>query len=136
MFNRIALKEQRVKMKLSQGELADKLNRTQAAVSQWESGKKIPSKVDIRSIARVLGISLDALDIPEDKVIEIINDFDKEVVSSLRKYKKHLDDYIDDHFGDVLDDVDISQDDVDTLFRNLSNVIDAAGKEFEEDHYD
>lgn len=48
------LKELRIKAKLTQAELARKLNVTQQTVSQWESGNAKPTIDTIVKIAKVL----------------------------------------------------------------------------------
>jgi transcriptional regulator with XRE-family HTH domain len=46
---------------LTQTQFAQKVNLTQAAISQFEDGKRIPSSKALQKIASGLGISLDGL---------------------------------------------------------------------------
>lgn len=49
------------KGKMTQDELAKSVGVTQAAVSEWEIGKSQPSADKLKAIARVLGVTVDAL---------------------------------------------------------------------------
>lgn len=51
----------RIRMKLSQKELGDKLGVTNRAVSKWEKGRSNPSTETCRRLAEIFHISLDAL---------------------------------------------------------------------------
>jgi transcriptional regulator with XRE-family HTH domain len=51
-----ALREAREKAKIDQSELARRLKRKQAAVSQWESGKRCPALRDLPLIAAALRV--------------------------------------------------------------------------------
>lgn len=53
--------EARVRVPMSQRELAEKLGVTQGAVSQWELGNKFPRIRFLPKIAEELGITLDDL---------------------------------------------------------------------------
>lgn len=48
---------------ISQAELAEGINRSEAAVSRWETGKATPSAWDLREIARVVELEDDQLDV-------------------------------------------------------------------------
>jgi len=48
---------------MSQAELAEKINRSEAAVSRWETAKATPSAWDLREIARVVKLEDDQLDV-------------------------------------------------------------------------
>jgi transcriptional regulator with XRE-family HTH domain len=48
---------------ISQAELAEKIGRSEAAVSRWETGKATPSAWDLREIARVMELDDDQLDV-------------------------------------------------------------------------
>lgn len=48
---------------ISQAELAEKIGRSEAAVSRWETGKATPSAWDLREIARVTDLDDDQLDV-------------------------------------------------------------------------
>jgi len=52
---------------LSQGQLADKIGVTQAALSRWETGERYPGKTNLRALA-------DALDVrPADLIDDIVD---------------------------------------------------------------
>src|ERR1039457_4989058 len=55
------IKEKRQQIKLSQKELAEKIEVTPSAINQYEKGDKIPSSEKIISLAKTLGISSDYL---------------------------------------------------------------------------
>lgn len=64
----------RKKNKMTQAELADKLNYTDKAVSKWEKGESIPSVEVLCKIAKLYGVSLDYIvgeEKTEPRVIEI-----------------------------------------------------------------
>lgn len=48
---------------LSQAELAEAIERSEAAVSRWETGKATPTAWDLREIARVAKLEDDQLDL-------------------------------------------------------------------------
>ena len=52
------IKSQREKLGLIQADLAEKANVSRASVVNWETGKRIPSIEDVKSLARVLDTSL------------------------------------------------------------------------------
>jgi transcriptional regulator with XRE-family HTH domain len=55
------LKELRVAQGLNQTQFAKQVNLTQAAISQFEDGKRIPSSSALQKIAIGLGLTLDGL---------------------------------------------------------------------------
>ena len=55
------LTELRKKMKLTQAELAAKLNYSDKAISKWEHGDAIPSIENLVEICKFYGITLDQL---------------------------------------------------------------------------
>ena len=55
------IKEIRIKKGITQSELAEKLQITQGAVSQWEQGLSIPKADKLVEIASVLECSVDDL---------------------------------------------------------------------------
>ena len=74
------IKELRQNMGLSQSELASKLNCTQAALSQYESGNREPGLRDLKTIAKHLDTTTDYLlgltDIPHNNVnVRMIGDY-------------------------------------------------------------
>ena len=56
--NIIALRQNR---KMTQAELAEKLNYSDKAVSKWERGESVPDVLVLKSIADLFGVSLDYL---------------------------------------------------------------------------
>jgi transcriptional regulator with XRE-family HTH domain len=48
---------------ISQAQLAERIGRSEAAVSRWETGKATPSAWDLREIARVASLDDDQLDV-------------------------------------------------------------------------
>ena len=57
----MTIKEARLKKSISQLELAEKLNVTQGAVSQWENETASPRTALLPKIAQVLGCTVDEL---------------------------------------------------------------------------
>ena len=57
----IAIERLRVKAGMSQQELANELNITQGAVSQWEKGVTAPSIDKLPELAKILNCSIDEL---------------------------------------------------------------------------
>lgn len=55
------IKEMRKRLNLSQGDLANQINVTQGAVSQWESGLTNPTLETLVKIAAVLRCTVDDL---------------------------------------------------------------------------
>lgn len=55
------MKEKRQQLKLSQKELAEKIEVTPSAINQYEKGDKVPSSEKIISLAKTLGVSSDYL---------------------------------------------------------------------------
>ena len=53
--------ELRKEAKLTQAELAAKLNYTDKAVSKWERGESIPELVTLKKIAEIFGVTIDYL---------------------------------------------------------------------------
>lgn len=77
-FNEIVAKNMimyRKQAKLTQAELAQKLNYSDKAVSKWERGESLPDVVIIKQIADLYGISVDAL-ISEGKQPQAPKHFD------------------------------------------------------------
>ncbi len=78
--------EQRKKKKLSQKQLAEKINVTDKAVSRWETGKGMPEISLLQPLAKELGISVSEL--LNGKLIEQNNALhaaDEIIVKSLKK---------------------------------------------------
>lgn len=76
------LKEARKNAGLTQTELAEKLCVSRQAITKWESGKGIPDVENLRTISKVLGVSIDFLLDDEENL-------DKTVI----KEQINLDDY-------------------------------------------
>lgn len=60
----------RKKRKLTQAELAEKLNYSDKAVSKWERGESVPDIAVLKSIADMFGVSVDYLLILDHKTTE------------------------------------------------------------------
>ena len=56
-----SIRKHREACNLSQKELADMLNVTQAAVSHWETGRRVPDANDLIAIAKALHCKVDDL---------------------------------------------------------------------------
>lgn len=63
----------RKEKRITQEELADKLNVSRQAVSKWESGQTMPEIEKIIQIAKMYDVSLDYLLKDEDENVEINN---------------------------------------------------------------
>lgn len=55
------LKEARIQKGWNQGELADAMELTQASISQFEKGQRLPTPKNIDKFAEVLGVNRDFL---------------------------------------------------------------------------
>ena len=68
------ISECRKEKKLTQSQLAEKMNITDKAVSKWENGKSLPDISLLLPLCEILGISLNELfigeHIPNDKIKE------------------------------------------------------------------
>ena len=73
----LILKEIREEKKLQQKDLAQKLNRTPACISSWETGKTEPSIEDLIKLADLLEVSLDFLlgRSDENDIVEEVRDY-------------------------------------------------------------
>ena len=71
------LKEIREEKNLQQKEIAERLNRTPACISSWETGKTEPSIDDLVKLADLLDVSLDYLlnRTDENNVVQEIRDY-------------------------------------------------------------
>ncbi len=58
-----AIVQLRALRNISQAELAEAIDRSEAAVSRWETGKATPTAWDLREIARVAKLEDDQLDL-------------------------------------------------------------------------
>ena len=67
------IKAARKKKKMTQAELAEKLNISYVGVSQWENGVRNPKYDTIRKIADALGVDWSELVPPEDRVRMLID---------------------------------------------------------------
>ena len=63
------LKEARKNAGLTQNELAEKLSVSRQAVTKWELGKGIPDIDNLRTISKVLNVSIDFL-LDNDEVLD------------------------------------------------------------------
>ena len=57
----MSIKEERIRNGMTQTELAEKLNVTQGAVVQWESGKTNPNAKRLRMLSELFGCTIDEL---------------------------------------------------------------------------
>ena len=73
----LILKEIREEKKIQQKDLAEKLNRTPACISSWETGKTEPSIEDLIKLADLLEVSLDFLlgRSDENDIVEEVRDY-------------------------------------------------------------
>lgn len=72
------LKQERKKMNLTQADLAEQLNVSRSAISNWEIGRNYPGIQTIIDISNVLGVSLDYLLNEDQKIMEAVdNDLTK-----------------------------------------------------------
>ncbi|EOB3342407.1 helix-turn-helix domain-containing protein [Enterococcus hirae] len=72
------LKQERKKMNLTQADLAEQLNVSRSAISNWEIGRNYPDIQTIIDISNVLGVSLDYLLNEDQKIMEAVdNDLTK-----------------------------------------------------------
>lgn len=55
------IKSKRIKKKYSQSDLARLLDVDQTAISQWESGKSMPTADKLPELAKILGCTIDDL---------------------------------------------------------------------------
>ena len=55
------IKEARIGIGLSQEELAEKLNVSRSAIAKWEADKGVPDIENLKSISKLLNVSLDFL---------------------------------------------------------------------------
>lgn len=55
------IKSIRLKEKMTQAELARQLQIDQTAISQWESGKSMPTADKLPELAKILGCTIDEL---------------------------------------------------------------------------
>lgn len=79
---RLNIKKYRKNLNLTQEMLADRLNYTKQAISNWETGKNLPSDEDIEKMAAIFGVEPHALisrstdeksRIPDLEFIEILS---------------------------------------------------------------
>lgn len=72
------LKDIRENLKLNQSQFADKVGISQAAISQFEDGKRVPSIDTLDKIARALGMSVQSLltehDVQDDERQKLMQD--------------------------------------------------------------
>lgn len=68
------LRKIRKEKRLSQQELADKLDIAQSTVGMWESGKRTPKLDEINRLAKILNVTINRLVGKEERQVEIIKD--------------------------------------------------------------
>ena len=64
----LRIRELRIQAGMEQKELADAVGVTQPHVSNWESGKRIPTTAMLPAIAKALGCTVNDLYVPADAV--------------------------------------------------------------------
>lgn len=62
---RISLESARVNAKLTQRELAEKLNVSVGTINNWENGRSEPTLSQLRKISEISGIPMDFIFVPE-----------------------------------------------------------------------
>lgn len=85
------IKDLRLKYKMTQEELAKKLNTTQSLINRWENGDRNPSLKTLKSISTVFNVSLDILAF-DKKEIEKLKIKDKNLLSKIKDLEKLSDD--------------------------------------------
>ena len=104
------IKEQRIKLNMTQKELADKIGCTDKAISRWETGKGLPDMSFLIPLSKELKVSVNELlageiIIPEEqehieieKVNEIIHKNDENIISVIeenqKKVKRHTNSFL------------------------------------------
>ena len=63
------IKLHRVKMGLTQTELAKKVGAGQATVNDWESGKKLPSLSKAYMLCEIFNVEMDFFDLKEKTIL-------------------------------------------------------------------
>lgn len=66
-------------------ELAEKMGKTESAVSRWESGTASPKIKDINVLSEILGIDADILIFGKSKLVEPTNDIISETIEIMQK---------------------------------------------------
>ncbi|MBQ7043119.1 MAG: helix-turn-helix transcriptional regulator [Clostridia bacterium] len=96
------IKEQRIKLNMTQKELADKIGCTDKAISRWETGKGLPDMSFLIPLSKELKVSVNELlagerIIPEEqehieieKVNEIIHKNDENIISVIEENQKKV----------------------------------------------
>lgn len=85
------IREQRLKCKLTQKELADKLNCTDKAISRWETGKGIPDVSFLIPLSDTLGVSVNEILLGEKiEKEQQIEKYEQTIVYTITENKKHI----------------------------------------------
>ena len=85
------IKKYRKNRGLSQKELGEKMNVSQAMIAQYENGKRIPKLETINNLAEALGIdpfSLYSFEMSTEILENSINDAEKPLLDNYRKLNK------------------------------------------------
>jgi len=84
-----AIVQLRAIAEMSQAELAEAINRSEAAVSRWETSKATPSAWDLREVARAVGLEDDQLDVllrpPKGPISPVAERLARAVAAGARK---------------------------------------------------
>lgn len=89
------LKQLRLNRKLTQEEVATRVNITRSTVSNYERGRRTPHLKDLQKLADVFGVGLDYFGIsPKDEAFELLSKakelFMDEKISSLEKEELYM----------------------------------------------
>jgi len=74
----------RERVRLTQTDVAERLELTPQSVSQWEAGRMLPSSNNLRKLAGILGVSLDWLGSDESRLEDLDEGSASLPVSALR----------------------------------------------------
>ena len=87
MFIGEKIAEMRKANKMTQRELAEKLNVSDKVISKWETGKSLPDVETMPRISKVLGISISEIyECVEEANVGIAEDYNEERIWQYKKY--------------------------------------------------
>lgn len=61
---KISIKAARVNANLTQVELAEKMDKSESTIKNWESGKNVINILDFKELCKVLGVQEDQIFLP------------------------------------------------------------------------
>lgn len=83
------IKQMRKEKGLTQEELAEKLGTTSKSISRWENGQNMPDYSLIKSLAEILGVSVnDIINGEQIKKEDVISKYDDNIVKVLEEYNR------------------------------------------------